>query len=110
MKLPHGNPTPSQSAQRPGATAEAGPPRSARPLQQLLLENRQAVVARVAEMMTERSQPQAVLEVRGQRITVELPANGPELRVGDLIRLMRDGPSLTLLDKLPPTAEAQLGH
>ncbi len=110
MKLPHGNPTPSQPANRPSATPEANPTRPARPLQQLQLENRQAVVARVAELMTERSQPQAVLEVRGQRITVELPANGPELRVGDLIRLMRDGSSLTLLDKLPATAEARLGH
>lgn len=110
MKLPHGNPTPGQPPNRPGTTPEASPTRPARPLQQLQLENRQAVVARVAELMTERSQPQAVLEVRGQRITVELPANGPELRVGDLIRLMRDGQSLTLLDKLPATAEARLAH
>lgn len=81
-----------------------------RQLQSLQLDNRQAVVARVAELLSERGQQQAVLELRGQKITVSLPADGPELKAGDLLRIMREGQSLTLLDKLPPTAEARLGQ
>ncbi|MCK7543423.1 flagellar hook-length control protein FliK [Marinobacter bryozoorum] len=79
-------------------------------LRQLHLENRQAVVARVAELLAQRGSQQAVLDVRGQRVTVDLPNNGPELKAGDLIRIMREGQSLTLLDKLPAAAETRLGQ
>ncbi|MGM0570124.1 flagellar hook-length control protein FliK [Marinobacter sp.] len=110
MKLPHGNPIPPQPSNRP-ATAPAGARQDpVQQLRQLQLENRQAVVARVAELLTQRGSQQAVLDVRGQRVTVELPVNGPELKAGDLIRLMREGQSLTLLDKLPATAETRLGQ
>jgi hypothetical protein len=79
-------------------------------LQSLQLENRQAVVARVSELLSERGQQQAVLDVRGQKLTVTLPADGPELKAGDLLRIIREGQSLTLLDKLPATAETRLGQ
>ncbi len=79
-----------------------------RQLQALQLENRQAVVARVAQLLTEQGGRQAVLEVRGQSLTVTLPENAPELKVGDLLRIMREGQTLTLMNKLPLPAEAGL--
>lgn len=110
MKLPNGNPISSQPPSRPAGTASAGPTDPLRQLQTLQLENRQAVVARVAELLSQRGLEQAVLEVRGQKLTVNLPGNAPELKAGDLLRIMRDGPALTLLDKLPATAETRLGQ
>ncbi|WP_189573262.1 flagellar hook-length control protein FliK [Marinobacter zhanjiangensis] len=110
MKLPDGNAINSQPPARPATGADAGRVDPLRQLQSLQLENRQAVVARVAELLTERGQQQAILEVRGQKLTVNLPADGPELKAGDLLRIMREGQSLTLLDKLPPAAETRLGQ
>jgi len=110
MKLPHGNPIPPQPSKPPSAAKASVQPDPMQQLRQLQLENRQAVVARVTEWLTQRGGQQAILEVRGQRVTVEWPANGPELKAGDLIRLMREGQSLTLLDKLPATAETRLGQ
>lgn len=110
MKLPDGNPINPQPSSRPSGSVESGRPDPLRQLQSLQLENRQAVVARVAELLSERGLQQAVLEVRGQKLTVNLPSEGPELKAGDLVRILREGASLTLLDKLPPTAEARLGQ
>lgn len=110
MKLPDGNSISPQPPSRPAAGAEATRPDPLRQLQNLQLDNRQAVVARVAELLSERGQQQAVLEVRGQKLTVSLPADGPELKAGDLLRIIREGQSLTLLEKLPPTAETRLGQ
>ncbi|MFC4258590.1 flagellar hook-length control protein FliK [Marinobacter lacisalsi] len=110
MKLPDGNSISPQPPNRPAISVDTGRPDPLRQLQSLQLENRQAVVARVAELLSERGLQQAVLEVRGQKLTVSLPADGPELKAGDLLRIMREGQSLTLLDKLPPTAETRLGQ
>ncbi len=110
MKLPHGNPITPQPSNRPSPAPTGAQPDPLQQLRQLQLDNRQAVVARVAELLSQQGSQQAILDVRGQRVTVELPANGPELKAGDLIRLMREGQSLTLLDKLPATAETRLGQ
>ncbi|WP_328185012.1 flagellar hook-length control protein FliK [Marinobacter sp. OP 3.4] len=110
MKLPDGNPVNTQPPKPPAGNAGTGQPDPLRQLQNLQLENRQAVVARVAELLSQRGLDQAVLEVRGQKLTVNLPGDRPELKVGDLLRLMREGSSLTLLDKLPATAETRLGQ
>lgn len=110
MKLPDGNAITPQPSGRPVGGPGAGPTDPLRQLQNLQLENRQAVVARVAELLSDRGLQQAVLEVRGQKLTVTLPREGPDIKAGDLLRIMREGPALTLLDKLPPTAEARLGQ
>lgn len=110
MKLPDGNPITPQPANRPAPDAGSGRPDPLQQIRSLQLENRQAVVARVAERLSERGVQQAVLEIRDQRLTVTLPRDAPELKVGDLIRLMREGQSLTLLDKLPVPAETRLGQ
>ncbi|MFL1484352.1 flagellar hook-length control protein FliK [Marinobacter sp. LN3S78] len=110
MKLPDGNPINTQPPKPPAGNAGTGQPDPLRQLQSLQLENRQAVVARVAELLSQRGMDQAILEVRGQKLTVNLPGDRPELKVGDLLRLMREGSSLTLLDKLPATAETRLGQ
>ncbi|MFW5823891.1 MAG: flagellar hook-length control protein FliK [Marinobacter sp.] len=110
MKLSDGNPINPQSANRPQPAAGAERQDPAQQVRSLQLENRQSVVARVAERLSQGDTQQAVLEVRDQRITVTLPREAPELKAGDLIRLMREGQSLTLLDKLPQTAETRLGQ
>lgn len=110
MKLPDGNAINTQPPNRPATGAAAGRADPLTQLQSLQLESRQVVVARVAELLSERGLQQAALEIRGQKLTVNLPADGPELKAGDLLRVMREGQSLTLLDKLPPTAETRLGQ
>lgn len=110
MKLPDGNPATPQPSSRPASTGGTGRPDPVQQLQTLQLENRQAVVARVSELLTQRGTQQAILEVRGQNVTVTLPADGPELKAGDLLRIIREGQALTLLDKLPPTAETRIGQ
>lgn len=112
MKLPNGNPLPLS----PGATdrkvsPEAPAAPTAKPrqlLDQLQLGNRQAVVARVVELLQREGGQQALLELRGQSLTVDLPANLPKLQPGDMLSLMRDGNALQLLGKLSPPAEALL--
>ena len=110
MKLPDGNPLNTQPPKPPAGNVGTVQPDPLRQLQSLQLENRQAVIARVAELLSQRGLDQAILEVRGQKLTVNLPGDRPELKVGDLLRLMREGSSLTLLDKLPATAETRLGQ
>lgn len=109
MKLPNGNPLPlSPAATERKVSPEAPATNPRQLLDQLQLGNRQAVVARVVELLQRQGGAQALLELRGQPLTVDLPANLPKLQPGDLLSLMRDGNALQLLGKLPPPAEALL--
>ena len=86
MKLPDGNPLNTQPPKPPAGNAGTGQPDPLRQLQSLQLENRQAVIARVAELLSQRGLDQAILEVRGQKLTVNLPGDRPELKVGEIGR------------------------
>lgn len=108
MKLPDGNtppPAPRNEQSPVQAPREAGSPGAGQSLDRLGVADRQAVVARVAELIRNQGGPQALLELRGQTLRVDLPANAPPLAAGDLVSLVRDGHSLQLLGTLPQPAE-----
>lgn len=112
MKLPDGNALP-PSPGRPAGPADVPRETSQNPrqmLDQLKLENRQAVVARVVELLQARGEPQALLELKGQALKVDLPANLPRLTAGELVAVMRDGNSLQLLGAVPRPAEAMISQ
>ncbi|MEX0605923.1 MAG: flagellar hook-length control protein FliK [Marinobacter sp.] len=81
-------------------------------LDRLQLENRQAVMARVAQVLTNQ-QGQAdslLLELRGRNLLVQ-PAQGEaKLEVGDLIKVMRAGNELQLMSKLAPPMESRIAQ
>lgn len=124
MKLPNGNPQPpvSPSPTREGPAArnttpgDAGQTSPARTAAQLLdgleLGNRQAVIARVAQVLQAAGeQPQqALLDVKGRSLLVDLPMLEPRIQSGDLLRIMRAGQELQLLEKLAAPAEARLAQ
>lgn len=81
-------------------------------LDRLQLENRQAVMARVAQVLTNQ-QGQAdslLLELRGRNLLVQ-PAQGEaKLEPGDWIKVMRAGNELQLMSKLAPPLESRIAQ
>lgn len=110
MKLPDGNPLPPPSSRSSGGTETPRDPVQTprQMLDQMRLENRQAVVARVVELLQARDGPQAMLELKGQTLRVDLPAGLPRLSAGELLAVMRDGNSLQLLGAIPRPAEIMI--
>lgn len=123
MKLPNGNPlppvSPTTSREAPARSTAAGEASAAAPartaaqlLDGLELGNRQAVIARVAQVLQGAGEqpPQAILDLRGRSLLVDLPAVEPRIQNGELLRVMRAGQELQLLEKLAAPAETRLAQ
>ena len=122
MKLPNGNPipppktdtpvpTPSRPAgEQPAATADAASARVL--LNQLKLANREATLARVAEVINRQSSAgaQLLLEIRGQSLMVQAAIGDTSLETGDWVKVMRAGNELQLMGKLAQTPEAGIAR
>ncbi len=81
-------------------------------LDRLQLENRQAVMARVAQVLTSQ-QGQAdslLLELRGRSLLVQPPQGEAKLEPGDWIKIMRAGNELQLMSKLAPPLESRIAQ
>ncbi len=81
-------------------------------LDRLQLENRQAVMARVAQVLTNQ-QGQAdslLLELRGRSLLVQPPQGEAKLEPGDWIKIMRAGNELQLMSKLAPPLESRIAQ
>ncbi len=118
---PHsGKPTPPvdriRSTAASGATAKpdtAGNPLpAAAQLDALSLPQQQAVLAKVAQLLTDKAgqADQLLLEVRGQSLVVRAAVGETELKPGDWVKVMRSGNELTLLGKLADPPEIRIAQ
>ncbi|WP_404361845.1 flagellar hook-length control protein FliK [Marinobacter sp.] len=83
-----------------------------RQLDLLQLKNREAVLARVAQILNARSgaPEQAVLEVRGRSLLIQPTIGETKLETGDWVKVMRAGNELMLMGKMAPTADARIAQ
>lgn len=77
-------------------------------LDQLKLANREATLARVAEVINRQSSAgaQLLLDIRGQSLTVQAAIGDTSLETGDWVKVMRAGNELQLMGKLAQAPEA----
>ncbi|MFN2359536.1 MAG: flagellar hook-length control protein FliK [Marinobacter sp.] len=122
MKLPNGTPTPPPKAEAPIpapsrpagqqslTTSEATSARVQ--LDQLKLANREATLARVAEVINRQSSAgaQLLLDIRGQSLTVQAAIGDTTLETGDWVKVMRAGNELQLMGKLAQAPEAGIAR
>lgn len=122
MKLPNGNPTPPPKTEAPlpppvraageqlPATPEAASARVQ--LDQLKLANREATLARVAEVINRQAptHAQLLLDIRGQSLTVQAAIGETPLETGDWVKVMRAGNELKLIGKLAQAPEAGIAR
>ena len=122
MKLPNGNPTPPPKTESPVPIAQR--PASGQPsavldaasarvqLDQLKLANREATLARVADVINRQSSAgaQLLLEVRGQSLTVQAAIGDTSLETGDWVKIMRAGNELQLMGKLAQAPETTISR
>ncbi|MDF0749073.1 flagellar hook-length control protein FliK [Marinobacter sp. 71-i] len=122
MKLPNGNPTPPPKSDSPvpATNRPTGEQPSARldaasarvQLDQLKLANREATLARVAEVISRQSSAgaQLLLDIRGQSLTVQAAIGDTSLETGDWVKVMRAGNELQLMGKLAQAPEAGISR
>jgi len=122
MKLPNGNPTPppktdtpAPATNRPAGGQPSAPTDAASArvqLDQLKLANREATLARVAEVINRQSSPasQLLLDIRGQSLTVQAAIGETSLQTGDWVKVMRAGNELQLMGKLAQAPEAGISR
>lgn len=81
-------------------------------LDQLKLANREATLARVAEVLNRQSSAgaQLLLEIRGQALTVQAAIGETSLETGDWVKVMRAGNELQLMGKLAQAPEAGIAR
>ncbi|MDK8463961.1 flagellar hook-length control protein FliK [Marinobacter sp. SS13-12] len=122
MKLPNGNPIPPPkteapvpvpsrpAGEQPVATPDAASARVL--LDQLKLANREATLARVAEVINRQSSAgaQLLLDIRGQSLTVQAAIGDTSLEIGDWVKVMRAGNELQLMGKLAQAPEAGIAR
>nr|WP_027832522.1 flagellar hook-length control protein FliK [Marinobacter sp. HL-58] len=122
MKLPNGTPAPPPRTDAPApapsrpagqqsvATSEAASARVQ--LDQLKLGDREATLARVAEVLNRQSSAgaQLLLEIRGQALTVQAAIGDTALETGDWVKVMRAGNELQLMGKLAQAPEAGIAR
>lgn len=104
-------PTPSRPAgEQPSATPDAASARVL--LNQLKLANREATLARVAEVINRQSSAgaQLLLDIRGQSLTVQAAIGETSLETGDWVKVMRAGNELQLMGKLAQAPEAGIAR
>ncbi|WP_166260932.1 flagellar hook-length control protein FliK [Marinobacter salicampi] len=107
-KSPH---TPGSSPAQVGESTSL-PLTAARQLDILQLQDRQAVLARVAQLLTSGNglPEQAILDIKGRSLTVMTMMGETSLEAGDWVKLMRAGNELQLLGKLAPAPEARIAQ
>lgn len=120
MKLPNGNPTPPPKTETPATPRFAGGQSSANVdsasarvlLDQLKLANREATLARVADVINRQTSASAqlLLDIRGQSLTVQASIGDTALETGDWVKVMRAGNELQLMGKLATTQEAGISR
>lgn len=122
MKLPNGTPTPPPKTDtplpapsRPGGEQPRATPDAASArvqLDQLKLANREATLARVAEVINRQSSAGArlLLDIRGQSLMVQAAIGDTSLETGDWVKVMRAGNELQLMGKLAPAQEAGIAR
>ncbi|MBW7470338.1 flagellar hook-length control protein FliK [Marinobacter sp. M216] len=122
MKLPTGQQPPQPAGQTPISPARAAtvnaagadnPQPSARQqLDALQLANRQATLARVAEIINRQGQAtsEVLLDVRGKSLLVEAAIGNTRLETGDWVKVMRAGNELQLMGKLAPAQETGIAR
>lgn len=81
-------------------------------LDQLKLANREATLARVAEVINRQSSAgaQLLLDIRGQSLTVQAAIGDTSLETGDWVKVMRAGNELQLMGKLAQAPEAGIAR
>lgn len=81
-------------------------------LEQLKLANREATLARVAEVINRQSSAgaQLLLDIRGQSLTVQAAIGETSLETGDWVKVMRAGNELQLMGKLAQAPEAGIAR
>ncbi|MEP3562911.1 MAG: flagellar hook-length control protein FliK [Marinobacter sp.] len=76
-------------------------------LAQLKLGNRESTLAKVAEVLQRKGGGnELILEVKGRSLAVAAGDQPPDLKAGDLIKVMRAGNELRLMGKLAASEEA----
>ncbi|MBJ6137440.1 flagellar hook-length control protein FliK [Marinobacter litoralis] len=76
-------------------------------LAQLKLGNRESTLAKVAEVLQRKEGgSELILEVKGRSLAVATGDQPPDLKAGDLIKIMRAGNELKLMGKLAASEEA----
>lgn len=81
-------------------------------LDQLKLTNREATLARVAEVINRQSPAgaQLLLDIRGQSLAVQAAIGDTSLETGDWVKVMRAGNELQLMGKLAQAPEAGIAR
>ncbi|MBR9870550.1 MAG: flagellar hook-length control protein FliK [Gammaproteobacteria bacterium] len=116
MKL-NGGPTPATpvNKQSGGGQTHTGLPSAGidrtqsaqQQLAQLKLGNRESTVAKVAEVLQRKGGGnELILEVKGRSLPVATGDQAPDLKAGDLIKVMRAGNELRLIGKLATSQES----
>ncbi len=76
-------------------------------LAQLKLSNQETTLAKVAEVVQRKDGgSELILEIKGRSLAVATGDQPPDVKAGDLIKVMRAGNELTLLGKLAASQEA----
>jgi Flagellar hook-length control protein FliK len=110
---PDGVPKPTGPATGATQAAEVSTATSARAqLEQLKIANRETVLARVADIVSQQSSgaSRLLLDIRGQNLTVDASIGKTPLQTGDWVKVMRAGNELQLMGKLAPTAESSVAR
>jgi len=110
---PDGVPKPAGPAAGGTQATDASTATSARAqLAQLNIANRETVLARVAEIVSQQSSgaSRLLLDIRGQNLTVDASIGKTLLQTGDWVKVMRAGNELQLMGKLAPTAESSVAR
>lgn len=122
MKLPSGqtpqtppaspvNRTPAQPGTEPSPGREALATSARQQLDQLRLTNREATLARVAEIINrQRGGVELLLELKGKSLLTQATIGNTDLNTGDWVKVMRAGNELQLLGKLAPPPEAGIAR
>jgi hypothetical protein len=78
----------------------------------LQLQNRETVLARVAQIVLDRQgrAEQAILDIRGQKLLIKAAVGETKLETGDWVKVMRANNELQLMGKLAPTAETRVAQ
>ena len=80
-------------------------------LAQLKLGNRESTLAKVAEVLQRKGGGnELILEVKGRSLAVATGDESPDLKAGDLIKVMRVGNELRLIGKLATSQEAGIAQ
>ncbi len=103
---------PPSGASGPQADIATGQASPSRQLDLLQLQNRETVLARVAQVLNnaQGQASQAVLDIRGSSLLVQPAVGETPLAQGDWVKVMRAGNELQLMGKLAGAPEARIAQ